>query len=96
MKMSEITVADVAEYLRLDEYTESFIQTLLDTAKSFVLDYTSLTAEEADTKDNLWIAIMVLCQDMNDNRSMYVDKNNVNKVVDAVLGMHIGKNGGIG
>lgn len=96
MKMSEITVANVAEYLRLDEYTESFIQTLLDTAKSFVLDYTSLTEEEADTKDNLWIAIMVLCQDMNDNRSMYVDKNNVNKVVETVLGMHIGKNGGIG
>ena len=96
MKMSDITVANVAEYLRLDEYTESFIQTLLDTAKSFVLDYTGLTAEEADTKENLWIAIMVLCQDMNDNRSMYVDKNNVNKVVEAVLGMHIGKNGGIG
>lgn len=96
MKMSDITVANVAEYLRLDEYTESFIQTLLDTAKSFVLDYTGLTAEEADTKENLWIAIMVLCQDMNDNRSMYVDKSNVNKVVEAVLGMHIGKNGGIG
>ncbi len=92
MKMSEITVADVAEYLRLDEYNEN----LIDTAKSFVLDYTSLLADEADTKDNLWIAIMVLCQDMYDNRSMYVDKSNMNKVVESVLGMHIGNNGGIG
>ena len=47
MKMSEITVADVAEYLRLDEYNEKLIQTILDTAKSFVLDYTSLLADEA-------------------------------------------------
>ena len=39
---------------------------------------------------------MVLCQDMYDNRSMYVDKNNMNKVVEAVLGMHIGTDGGIG
>ena len=96
MKMSEITVADVAEYLRLDEYNEKLIQTILDTAKSFVLDYTSLLADEADTKDNIWIAIMVLCQDMYDNRRMYVDKNNMNKVVESVLGMHIGDNGGIG
>ena len=38
MKMSEITVADVAEYLRLDEYNENLIQTILDTAKAFVFD----------------------------------------------------------
>jgi len=31
---------------------------------------------------------MILCQDMYDNRSMYVDKNNLNKVVETILGMH--------
>ena len=88
MKMSEITVADVAEYLRLDEYNENLIQTILDTAKSFVLDYTSLKADEADTKDNIWIAIMVLCQDMYDNRSYYVDKTSINQVLEHILNMH--------
>ena len=88
MKMSEITVADVAEYLRLDEYNENLIQTILDTAKSFVLDYTSLLADEADTKDNIWIAIMVLCQDMYDNRSYYVDKTSINQVLEHILNMH--------
>ena len=34
------------------------------------------------------IVVYILCQDMYDNRSMYVDKNNLNKVVDSILGMH--------
>lgn len=34
------------------------------------------------------IAVYILCQDMWDNRSMYVDKSNLNRVVDTILGMH--------
>ncbi|MDF2537414.1 MAG: hypothetical protein K0S76_435 [Herbinix sp.] len=41
-----------------------------------------------DAFEEFSIAIYVLCQDMHDNRSLYVDKTNLNKVVDAILGMH--------
>jgi hypothetical protein len=88
MKVSEITLEQVAEYLRLDEYEDDGLRPLLDAARSFIRSYTGLTDEEIDTHEDFYIAVMVLCQDMHDNRCMYVDKNNLNKVVDAVLAMH--------
>ena len=57
-------------------------------AKSYILNYTGLTEAEADEKEDFYIAFMVLCQDMHDNRALYVDKNNTNKVVESVLAMH--------
>lgn len=41
-----------------------------------------------DVYEDLSIAAYVLVQDMYDNRVMYVDKSNVNKVVETILGMH--------
>lgn len=41
-----------------------------------------------DAFEDFIIAVYVLCQDMYDNRSMYVDNANVNKVVETILGMH--------
>ena len=90
MKVSEITVNNVVEYLRLepDEYSEVEINNLLSVAKKFIKSYTGLTEEAIDTHEDFYIVIMVLCQDMYDNRSLYVDKNNLNKVVETILGMH--------
>ncbi len=90
MKLSDITDQDVAEFLRLepDTYNENMMKAVREAAGHYILNYTGLEKEEADKKEDLYIAYMVLCQDMFDNRSMYVDKNNVNKVVESILGMH--------
>lgn len=90
MKISEITVNNVVEYLRLEdgEYNEAEIENLLNVAKQFVKSYTGLTDEQIDEHEDFYIVVMVLCQDMYDNRSMYVDKSNLNKVVETILGMH--------
>lgn len=90
MKVSEITVTNVAEYLRLEdgEYSEVELANLLSVAKKFIKSYTGLTDEEIDEHEDFYIVVMILCQDMYDNRSMYVDKNNLNKVVETILGMH--------
>ena len=89
--LSALTVQDVAKYIRLDDLTaddEDFLTTALAASKAFILKYTGLTALQADTKLDLPIAALVLCQDMFDTRALYVDKNNVNKVVEAILGLH--------
>ena len=88
--MSEVTVTNVAEYLRLEEgeYSQALLTSLLNTAKEFIKSYTGLTNEQIDEYEDFYIVVMVLCQDMYDNRSMYVDKNNLNKVVETILGMH--------
>lgn len=89
--LSALSVQDVAKYIRLDDLTtddEDFLTTALAACKAFILKYTGLTALQADTKLDLSIAALVLCQDMFDTRALYVDKNNVNKVVEAILGLH--------
>jgi hypothetical protein len=97
MKVSEIQVSNVAEYLKLEsgEYTSAELTALLTVSKNFISSYTGIpiTSEEEGIKDlddfeDFYIVVMVLCQDMYDNRSLYVDKNNLNKVVETILGMH--------
>lgn len=88
MKVREIETENVAQYLRLDEYDEDEMESILNSAKAFIQSYTGLTDKEIDTHEDFYIVVMILCQDMYDNRCMYVDKNNLNKVVDTILGMH--------
>jgi hypothetical protein len=42
----------------------------------------------SDKYKDFVIVVYVLVQDMYDNRTLYVDKNNLNKVVETILGMH--------
>ena len=49
---------------------------------------TPLTDEEMDEHDEFFGVVMVLCQDMYDNRVLYVNPNNLNRMVDTTLGMH--------
>lgn len=91
MTFSTITTTDVANYLRLGAVTQDeqdLLTTMLNSAKSYVLKYTGLTELQADLANELVIAVLVLCQDMWDNRALYVDSDNVNKVVETILGMH--------
>ena len=51
-KVSEITVDDLAEYLRIDELTDGEKQTLnnlLGVAKTFIMSYTGRTETELDS-----------------------------------------------
>lgn|GEM_PF-604725 len=41
-----------------------------------------------DAYPDFVIVVYILVQDMYDNRAFYVDKNNLNRVVDTILGMH--------
>lgn len=75
MKVSEVTPADLAEFLRLDEYQEDEMQRILDSAKGYIRDYTGLTDEEIDTHADFLTALLVLCQDMYDNQGPCTLKN---------------------
>lgn len=89
--ISSITASDVAEYIRIDEVTSddlNTLNTLLNVAKSYVTQYTGRTLEELDALQDVIIVVLILCQDMYDNRTLYVDSNNVNKVVESILGLH--------
>lgn len=90
-KVSDITYDEVAEYLRLSELDTTDINTLntlLSVAKTFVSNYTGRSEEELDDYADFVIVVLILCQDMWDNRTLYVDKSNINHVVETILGLH--------
>jgi hypothetical protein len=90
MKVSEITITHIADYLRLEqgEYTDQEIQALIDVAKAYIKSYTGLDDVGIDLHDDFTIVVYILCQDMYDNRTLYVDKSNLNKVVETILSMY--------
>lgn len=94
-KVSDITYNDVAEYLRLtedlieDETNVNFITSSISIAIAYILNYTGIAdAETLDNYGDMPIVVFALCQDMYDNRSLYVDNANLNKMVETILGMH--------
>ena len=96
-KVSEITFEDVARYIRVDDYDESDIKTYLNIAKSYISSYTGIpvTNKEGESLDDFpdfVIVVYIFCQDMHDNRTMYVDKSNINKTVQTILDMHTRNN----
>jgi hypothetical protein len=96
-KVSEITIDDVARYIRVDDYEISDIETYLNIAKNYISSYTGIpvTNEDGESLDDFpdfVIVAYILCQDMYDNRTLYVDKNSINKVVQTVLDMHTRNN----
>ena len=93
MKVSEITIKNLANYLKLDygSLAEEEILELaafLQAAVCFICDYTGLSEPELDGHETFVIVVFVLVQDMYDNRSFYVDKSHLNRVVETILGMH--------
>ena len=101
-KVSEITIRDVADYLRLTDYEESDIETYLNIAKNYISNYTGIPEwdeyeydEDVETLDSyadFVIVVYILCQDMYDNRCMYVNGGNINRVVQTILDMHTRNN----
>ena len=90
-KVSDITAESVAEYLRLDEVTYSEINTLamlISIATSYIKSYTGLDDAGVDKYPEFVIVVLILCQDMWDNRTMYVDSKDLNNTVQSILAMH--------
>lgn len=102
MKVSEITVENIANYLRLTEISEEDnknIELFLNIAKNYIENYTGIPqrsedegVETLDTYSDFVIVVYVLCQDMYDNRVMYIDGKNINNTVKTILDMHTRNN----
>lgn len=89
MKVSTITCEDIANYIKLQEVDDTdkkLINALITIAKKFIIENTGV--KDLDEYDDFLIVVFILCQDMYDNRTLYIDKNNLNKVVETILGMH--------
>ena len=92
VKVSDITVKDIADYLRLAEPSQedtNFLNKCLEISKSYIKSYTGV--EDLDQIPEFVICVYLLCQDMYDNRSRYLDGNpQPNKTFDSILNLHNG------
>jgi hypothetical protein len=89
MKVSEITYKEIASYLRITDISDeekSLLENLIDIAKAFIKGSTGV--DDLDEFDDFVIVIYILCQDMYDNRTLYVDKSDLNKTVESILALH--------
>lgn len=90
-KVSEVTSTDLAAFLRVGEvtpYEDGYLSTLIGAATAYMCKYTGLTAAQLDESQDFVPVLRVLCQDMYDNRALYVDSANVNRMVQSTLDMH--------
>ena len=93
MKVSELTIPVIANYCRImdDDVTDSenlSLEAMKIAALSYARSYTGLSDLEMERQEDITIAILTLIADMYDNRSMIVDKNNVNRTAEVILSMH--------
>lgn len=101
MKISEVTAQNVVSFLRLEEgdYKPEEIDAILVAAKQYISNYTGIPIENEygetlDDHPDFYTVLMVLCQDMHDNRSYTADvkygssQQGANRVVQSILDMH--------
>lgn len=90
-KVSDITANDLADYIRIENVDASDINTLntlYSVATEYICNYTGIAKSELDDAVDLIVVVLILVQDMWDNRAMYVDSNNLNKTVETILNLH--------
>ena len=93
MKVSELTIPIIANYCRImdDDVSGSenlSLEAMKIAAISYARSYTGLSESEMERHEDITIAILTLIADMYDNRSMIVDKNNVNRTAEVILSIH--------
>lgn len=91
MKISELTISTVKDYIRVDNEDENIlIETFLKSAKNYVKNYTGLSDIQMDEKEDLTTAVLILCADMYDNRTATEvnTKTKVSFVLDSILSMY--------
>ena len=94
MTGSDLPPSDVIRYLRLDEDGEEELPLYLDAAVHYVSSALGLPVSADGIEDcldnhpDITIAVLALCGDMYDNRSVYVDGAVMNRTVETVLAMY--------
>lgn len=89
MKISQVTITDLKEYANVcHSLDDNLFHNILLAVKAYIKSYTGLTIEEMDNKEDLTIALMILCNEMYDNRAYTVENDKANKVVNSILDMH--------
>ena len=74
MKISEITLEMIKDYINAPEEKDKTVQLLLDSSKHFIKNRTGISDDEKlDKYEDLTLALLCLCSDMYDRRQFMLD-----------------------
>lgn len=86
---SELTVFDVKSFLRIDySLDDDFIEMALDSARSYICQYTKRSSQELNGIPEISMATLVLTAHFYDNRSLETDTETLNYTIGKMLGLH--------
>lgn len=89
MKISEVNINTLKEYCKVDGFLDDNLFTaILAACKQYIISQTGLTALQCDDKEDLTVALMVLANEMYENRNYTVKDNKVNMVVDTIINQY--------
>lgn len=89
MKISEVTLEMVKNYLRVDgDEDDLLLNAIMDASKKYISSY--IGSSDLDQYDDLTIAFMCLVADMYDVREWKTNVANNNNTVTTILGFHCG------
>ena len=93
MKVSEVTVEYVANYLRLDDPSEielSEIEIFMDSSKAMIRSTTGLSDSEIDEHDDMVHPYLLYIADQFDNRNGHIEnkQSTVNQSIMETLRRH--------
>jgi hypothetical protein len=80
MKVSDITLEQVCDYLRLDDPTEieeAEVQIFMDSAKATICSMSGLTQAEVDEFDDMVHPFLLLVSEQFDNRNGHIENKQV-------------------
>jgi len=99
-KASEVTAEVACNYIKEDyasmsEPDKTFIETAINISKEYISTRTGLAVTSTDTAvktvdsyPEMVFAVLVMVKEMWDNGNLYVDSNNINRVVDSCIESH--------
>lgn len=89
MKISKVTIQELKEYAHVyHDEDDTLFTSILPACKSYIRNYTGLTDDQMDTKEDMTMALFVLSNELYDNRTFTVQDNKVNTVIKSILDMH--------
>lgn len=89
MKVSEITIDTLKNYIRIDTGDDDLLLAAeLAGIKSYIKGYTGLDDVGMDSTEDFPLAVLALCSELYDNRQFTVDKSTVNPIIKSILDMY--------
>lgn len=89
MTVSELTVDNVKNYLRVDtDIDDTLLAVILPASKRFCAQYTGLTLEDLDEYEDMPLAVLAVAADMYEVRQVTLNGTQINPTTAQILGTY--------